>query len=203
MISLDSVTHEIYIASDVRELDGQQWTLKISVSSSSGSQSLSTEFDVVFRDACWEATLTAATFSQSSYVFELYRDILEVDFTPMTVDLDCGGTSYELERVSGPNINLNEFRQDATSISADLFERKWIGTHTLRLRSFNGVLDPTSTLPNNGIFASVISSSVTIVVQDPCKETEIATLDLLESFEVPEGETSNQLSIIGPTNSIS
>lgn len=44
---------------------------------------------------------------------------------------------------------------------------------------------------------------MTIIVTDPCKDTQISSIGLPDSFSVPEGDTSSELTVTGPTNSIS
>ena len=86
---------EVVVGTDMRDLDGEAWTLRLTITNSAGSQSKSAEFELSFRDACWEAELTPATFSQSIYTFELYKDTLSMPFTSMASNRSgCGGFAY-------------------------------------------------------------------------------------------------------------
>ena len=78
----------------------------MTINNSNDSQNLSQEFDLTFIDACWNAVLQPVYFNKNSYSFSLYKDKLQVEFTPMEVDLDCGEKSYELKYVSGPRASL-------------------------------------------------------------------------------------------------
>ena len=208
IISIDASSNgEIVIGTDDRELDGEQWTLKFTVTSSAGVQSKSVEFDINFVDACWDATLFEAEFTQRSYNFVLYRDELKLSFSPMTVSMDCGGVFYELDYLSGPSGVASEIEilTQSSMLAADLDTREWLGSHQLRITGFNGLKDEDSPYGNQGVFNSIQSQTVTIKIEDPCKSTQIDTFSagFPESIMVPLGQSQEIIELTGPKNSVS
>ena len=177
----------------------------MTISNSNDSQRLSQEFDITFIDACWSAEIEPVKFPQKSYTYRLYEDDISVLFTPMQVDSECGGKSYELQYVSGPNSGLaREITVTSDRFFASLNSRQWAGTHTFRVNALNGVYDPNSTLGNKGIYGSKTSGPVTITVLDPCNASLISDqAGFIEELEIPFGQTETSYIQKAPKNSAS
>ena len=135
----NQATGEIVIRKDLRELDGQKWSVRFTVTNSGSWQSKTIFFEIVFIDACWDADLGPVTFHSIDNTFMLYKDLMKVDFNPMKVSRDdCGGVTYQIDYISGPQTDIEGIVIGDTSFTSRLDERSWIGTHKFRIDGYNG-----------------------------------------------------------------
>lgn len=87
-----------------------------------------------------------------------------------------------------------------------IFDRSWIGIHTLKIRSTNGRLtnDPLAR-GRNGLFNSVLSKPLTISIVDPCLNSIVNSDSSLRLNEmiVQEGSDLLVVGYKGPKDSAS
>ena len=76
--------------------------------------------------------------------------------------------------MSGPMRSLDStiisdrFTIGTNQISSLLQDKDWVGTHTIQLKSFNGVQNPNSELGDEGVFGSEVSNDISFTVIDTC-----------------------------------
>lgn len=92
-------------------------------------------------------------------------------------------------------------------VAGNLNSRIWAGTHTFLIRGTNGIPnDAPDARGEGGIFATIDSAYLTIVVTDPCDDAVINfdnSFYFPSSFVVPESAAKIQDSLPGPTDSVS
>ena len=160
MVQIDSsAAYQIVIDTNQRGLDGEVWTLRLTISNYSSSQSVSASFEVSFEDACWSALLAPPTFAQSIWTFVLYKESMMVDFSPMTIDsASCGPSTYELLYETGPLRDKSTIVLTESNFSSELEDRNWIGTHQFMIKGLNGEKSGVnSEFGDDGVFSSTLS----------------------------------------------
>lgn len=192
VVSIDSNARQLVIQAQQRSLDGESWSLRLTVAS--GQQALSVEFTITFRDACRDAILSPIGFAQSSIQLTMFKDSnFQLPFLSGQSDMQgCGQVTHELTVVQG-KVSAADLSIDTgtSTISADLTGRKWIGTHQIRVRSHLGTYVSTS-------------AEFTVSVLDPCVDSRIEMVDEFPlSLEAFSDEAVSEVEIRGPANSVS
>ena len=110
--------------------------------------------------------------------------------------LGCGDYTYELEYVGGPLVapdlsSLLTLVRGASSYLEGTATQTWYGTHSLRIKCTLGTLDTNNPRGNNGLYASLYSNTIELVVNNPCGDPVFssifdATLDITDMF-IPLG----------------
>jgi len=166
-------------------------------------------FNLQLRDVCWD--LPTTTFNANPvtpanlehwllYDHIIQHDYLQMTSTPSPWNDYCGGSSYTLEYVDGPRldltpnpdpllININQFYTDnnvnnpssdepnfdgAIGLSVDwkLLE----GVHTVRIRAQEGVLGkPSYRIPYRHFY----SNNFDLTLINPCRDHPIISRDLI------------------------
>lgn len=140
--SLQLLSNDFALATEV-------WTIKLykkSTYSTAADGEGVFQFDITFRDLCWDSILEPAVFSQSVYEFSK-QQAFTMTFSPMvdtSQGLACGGYTYEFEYLntgplySGSAPDLSFLNISGNSVSGSVPSASWIGTHPLRLKCTNG-----------------------------------------------------------------
>ena len=125
----------------------------------------------------------------------------------------CGGYSYELDYFNtGPLYagiapSLTDFSVTSTpSITGTITSRTWIGKHPLRLKCTLGSPDAsTSARGNAGLFHSVFSAPVDLILNDPCLTSIVNKDKQIVEYEltVPAGNSAEIVKVSGPNDSVS
>lgn len=75
VVTFDNLTGEIQIATSDFTYDTIEWTFKVTKTSqlsTTAQREASVSIEVTFKDICWDSTLVAPQFIQSSLTFDLY-----------------------------------------------------------------------------------------------------------------------------------
>ena len=150
--------------------DTEVWTIKLYQKSTYSTHANGEgvyEFTVTFRDSCWDSVLNPATFSTTTFSWDIF-DLQNMPFNPM-VDTSkngaCGGYTYEVEyglsgTLSNPDMSHYSIGI-GPAIEGTTTDINWVGTHPLRIKCTNGVFssDPAAR-GTNGLFKSVYSDEI-------------------------------------------
>ncbi len=99
----------------------------------------------------------------------------------LTYGKDCGGYTNDLVYVSGPAADSSQPKgADLTQLSVGessagdylvegmINDSAWIGTHSIKIVSRNGILNQESTRGDKGLFGSAESTIFTFEIKHPC-----------------------------------
>ena len=179
-------------------LDGEVWTVKLYQKSTYSTHANAEgvyQFDITFRDICWDSVLTAAVFDSATYNFER----MVAQNMPFAAMIDtsqgtaCGGYTYELEYLStGPlytgvgTPDLSHYSVTGTpSVDGTTTDLAWVGTHPMRLKCTNGVADSSASARGNaGLFNTVYSSQIDVTITDPCLYSVVNGDAAITSFTI-------------------
>lgn len=92
------------------------------------------------------------------------------------------------------------------ALEGTIDQASWLGSHTFQIKSTLGSFDPsTSARGINGLYKTVVSDPMTLVILDACAGSVVNADSGLQIFDmtVPEGFTEISAIYTGPTNSVS
>ena len=138
------------------------------------------EFDITFKDPCWDATLTPA--SMASFSWDLWQTETMTGTAMINAEygINCGGYTYELEYLSGPLVaagidpmTIYSLVESGGSggpivLAGTPIAWDWLGDHTYRLKCSNGNISNAPAGDGTGIYNSVYSGNFVVTIIDPC-----------------------------------
>lgn len=83
-------------------------------------------------------------------------------------------------------------------------QMQWVGTHTFRLKCTNGNTSNGSMSARgvDGLFASVYSDPIKLIISNPCASSKISQF-VLSNMNMPIGQTLMTTQVSGPSDSAS
>jgi len=206
-------------------LDGEVWTIRLfmrSEFSKSDKKDGAHVFAIEFRDICWDSELTAAIFDLETFTYDVWQMQSNI-FTKMVDEsqgLLCGGYTHEIIYLDGPKFNetyapfnadlsdftLEEVDPTRVEMKGAVQDFSWLGTHTMLIKSTNGVLNTAETARGDqGLFRWVLSDPIEITIVNPCLRSVVNDDEglVVDDLAVPGGQTLIALNYTGPTDSIS
>ena len=213
---------QILISNDADyQQSGKTWNLVATVQSlksTADKKEDSIEFSIEWRDPCSYSELDAPAFADDSPTEFFLFDTLEIPFSSL-VDLtygkDCGGYTNDLVYVSGPaadssqpqGADLTQFVVGESSADNYLIEGlindpAWIGTHSFKIVSRNGILNQELNRGEKGLFGSAESEVFTFEIKHPCSNTQFDDWTL-EPIEVSLKADSKSVTLTEPQDQAS